>query len=109
MREFFTISVKAINNEVLEFPKTLNFECDKVTPLQPEVVRYFDAANECIHSVKVFSFEMEGQRFGTQAVTDLAGWKQWINANCKCCPPLNCDIIYDGCSIGYGNCIIVIK
>lgn len=85
MREFFSIKVKTINEVVQEFPPTLNFFCDDVIPLGPDLVREIGSPNECIAVYKLFMFEQGGDRYGTEEVKTMEEWRQYFNAGCKCC------------------------
>ena len=102
----FKLTIDTIDNEILEFPRSMWFDCDKVFQLGLQVIRQFNSS-ECIVSKKVFLLGYCGRRFGTTVFSTPEDFLSYINSNCQteeCCYLTygDCYLTFNGEKIVYG-------
>lgn len=91
----FSLPIRTIDNNILEFDKDMYFDCDKVVPIGNDVIRMFNSS-ECIVSKEVFIFYYEGHRYGISG-ENLSSFVELKNQACDDC----CYITYAGCFVTY--------
>jgi len=101
----FKITVHVENENILEFPKTLWFDCDLVIPLGENVIRQYNSS-ECILARKVYLFGYNGIRYGCFDFKTMQDFIDFRNDNCIGSDDDCCKLLYNGCYITYNNKIV---
>lgn len=102
----FKLSIDTIDNDILEFPRILWFDCSSVVELGLQVIRQYDS-NECIVSKKVFLLGYGGHRFGTTVFMTPSDYLNYVNSNCVSAEDDCCYVTYQGCYLTFNGKKIV--
>ncbi len=102
----FPFTATTIDGDIKEFPVLFNLRCDLVVPIGRTIIRQFNG-EQCIVARKVFLVYYDGQNLGTDQFKTLDEFLLWRNNNCT--SSRECNLLYNGCSINYGNCFVKYK
>jgi|GEM_PF-5414258 hypothetical protein len=100
----FKFWANTIDGQIQSCPVLFHLECDKVKPIQYDVVRMFDG-NECIMAIKVYLVYYCGQLLGSTMFKTLDDFLAYRNSNCGASVN-ECNLMWNGCALMEGNCVL---
>lgn len=106
MGKQFSLVVEVINGEIQEFPVTMTFPCELITPVGELVIRDYDSSVNFIIAKRVFLIRFGNNVFGTTTFKTLSGFLQYQGANCGKCACTSCPALINGCYVLINGCTV---
>ena len=105
LRKKINILVSSINQEFLENPKSIPFDCDSIYPIGVTIQRQYDD-EYCIVAKRVFTFKQGQMIFGTTSFKSIQEFTNFRNNNCIPCSNVVdncCYLTFNGCYVTFNN------